>query len=38
MDMLILDNTPLMWILCPAAGAAVIAVYDIISRRQHPQP
>jgi hypothetical protein len=33
MDMLILDNTPLLWILLPAAAAAVIAVYDIIYRR-----
>jgi hypothetical protein len=33
MDMLILDTTPLLWILLPAAAAAVIAVYDIIYRR-----
>jgi len=33
MDMLIFDNTPLLWVLLPAATAAAIAVYDITYRR-----
>jgi hypothetical protein len=35
MDMNVFATTPLLWILFPAAAAAIIAVYDV--RYRNPQ-